>query len=113
METTKSINKVEITGFLGKDAVTRTFKSGRKLINISVATSESYKNYQNEWVTNTTWHNVALWKNKADETYDFLKKGNKIAVTGKLNNRKYTDKEGKERYITEIVAQKIEQVATK
>ena len=113
METTKSVNKVEIIGFLGKDAVIRTFKSGRTLINISVATSESYKNYQDEWITNTTWHNVALWKNKTDETHDFLKKGTKISVVGKLNNRKYTDKEGKDRYITEIVAQKIEQVNLK
>jgi single-strand DNA-binding protein len=110
METTKSVNKVEILGFLGKDAVVKTFKSGRTLINMSVATSESYKNYQNEWVTNTTWHNVALWKNKADETHNFLKKGTKVSVVGKLNNRKYTDKEGKDRFITEIVAQKIEQV---
>jgi single-strand DNA-binding protein len=51
---------------------------------------------------------VALWVNKKDEEYDFLKKGALIAVTGKLNTRKYTDKEGKDRYITEVVAQKVE-----
>lgn len=110
METTKSINKVELQGFLGKDAVVKTFKNGRTMINLSVATNESYKNQQNEWITNTTWHNVIQWRNSADKVVDFLKKGNKIAVTGKLNNRKYTDKEGKERYITEIIAQKLEEV---
>jgi single-strand DNA-binding protein len=109
METTKSVNKVEIQGFLGKDAVVRTFESGRTLINMSVATSESYQNQANEWVTNTIWHNIVLWKNKSEEQYDFLKKGKKIAVVGKLNNRKYTDKEGNVKYITEILAQKVEE----
>ena len=110
METTKSINKVEIQGFLGKDAIVRTFESGRTLINMSVATSESYKNQLNEWVTTTTWHLVAFWRNKNDEKYDFLKKGKKVNVMGKLNNRKYTDKDGNDRYITEVLAHKVEQI---
>jgi len=104
----KSINKVEIQGFLGKDAVVKTFESGRTLISMSIATNESYKNQKDEWVTNTTWHNVAYWKNKKDETLDFLKKGTMISVMGKLNARKYIDKQGQEKYITEIVAQKLE-----
>ncbi len=106
----KSINKVEIQGFLGKDAVIKTFESGRTLMSMSVATNESYKNNQDEWVTNTTWHNVTYWKNKKDEIIDFLKKGEMIAISGKLNTRKYTDKQGQDRYITEIIAQKLEQV---
>jgi single-strand DNA-binding protein len=106
METT--INKVEIQGFLGRDAEVKTFDSGRTLINFSLATNDNYKNNKGEWVDNTTWHNVALWVNKKDEDYDFLKKGALIAVSGKLNTRKYTDKEGKDRYITEVVAQKVE-----
>ena len=108
---TKTFNKVEIQGFLGKDATIRSFDNGRTLVNISVATDESYKNTVGEWVKNTTWHNVACWKSKNDQVEDFLKKGNLVTVSGKLKTRKYTDKEGKERYITEIVAQKIEQVA--
>ncbi|MFN8254362.1 MAG: single-stranded DNA-binding protein [Bacteroidales bacterium] len=108
METT--INKVEIQGFLGRDAEVKTFESGRTLINMSVATSESYKNNKGEWVTTTTWHNVTIWKNKKDETIDFLKKGEMVSVIGKLNTRKYTDKNGQEKYITEVVAQKVEQV---
>ena len=106
----KTINKVEIQGFLGQDAEEKTFESGRTLISMSLATNESYKNNKDEWVTNTTWHNIAYWKNKKDENIDFLKKGELIAVTGKLNTRKYTDKSGNERYITEVVAHKIEPV---
>lgn len=108
----KSVNKVEIQGFLGKDAVVKTFESGRTLVSISVATNESYKNAQDEWVTNTTWHNVTYWKNKKDESMDFLKKGKMIAVSGKLNTRMYTDKQGQNRYITEVIAQKLEPVNT-
>lgn len=106
METT--INKVELQGFLGRDAEVRTFDSGRTLISFSLATNESYKNSKGEWVDSTTWHNITLWVNKKDENYDFLKKGALVAVNGKMNTRKYTDKNGQDRYITEVVAQKAE-----
>lgn len=109
MEAT-TINKVEIQGFLGRDAEVKTFESGRTLINMSVATSETYKNNKGEWVTTTNWHNVAYWKSKKDENGQSLKKGEMVLVTGKLNTRKYTDKNGQERYITEVVAQKVEPV---
>lgn len=104
----KTINKVEIQGFLGRDAEEKTFESGRTLISMSLATDESYKNNKGEWLTNTTWHNVTYWKNKKDENTDFLKKGELISVSGKLNTRKYNDKSGQERFITEVVARKIE-----
>ena len=104
----KTINKVEIQGFLGRDAEEKTFESGRTLISMSLATDESYKNKNDEWLTNTTWHNVTYWKNKKDENLDFLKKGELIAVTGKINTRKYNDKSGQERFITEVLARKIE-----
>ena len=104
----KTVNKVEIQGFLGKDAEEKIFESGRTLISMSLATSESYKNKNDEWVNNTTWHNIAYWKNKKDENIDFLKKGELISVSGKLNTRKYTDKSGTEKYITEVLAYKIE-----
>jgi len=108
METT--INKVEIQGFLGHDAEVKTFESGRTLVSMRLATNESYKNSNGEWVKNTTWHSVTYWKNKKDETTDFLKKGELVSVTGKLNTRKYSDKKGQERFITEIIAAKIEPV---
>jgi single-strand DNA-binding protein len=105
-----TINKVEIHGFLGRDAEVKNFDSGRTLVSMSVATNESYKNNKGEWVTSTTWHNVTYWKNKKDKSMDFLKKGEMVAVTGKLHTRKYTDKSGQDRYITEVVAQKLEPI---
>lgn len=108
----KTINKVEIQGFLGQDAEVKTFESGRTLINMNIATNESYKNKNDEWVNSTTWHNVTYWKNKKDENLDFLKKGELVSIVGKLNNRKYTDKSGNEKYITEVVAYKVLQAET-
>ena len=106
----KTMNKVEIQGFLGQDAEEKTFESGRTLVNLRIATNESYKNKEGEWINNTAWHNVAYWKNKKDENLDFLKKGELVSIKGKLNTRKYTDKNGEDRYITEVVAYKIDQV---
>lgn len=103
----KTINKVEIQGFLGHDAEVKTFESGRTLINMRIATSEGYKNDKGEWVNTTTWHNVVYWKNKKEENLDFLKKSELVSISGKLNNRKYTDKNGNEKYITEVVAYKL------
>lgn len=105
METT--INKVELQGFLGRDAEVRTFESGRSMVSFSMATNESYKNSKGEWIDNATWHNVTLWLNKEGEKYEFLKKGALVSVSGKLNTRKYTDKNGQDKYITEVVAQKV------
>lgn len=105
-----TINKVEIQGFLGRDAEVKTFESGRTLVSMSLATDESHKNNKGEWVKTTTWHNVTYWKSKKDKTAELLKKGELVAVVGKLNTRKYTDKSGQERYITEVVANKVEPV---
>lgn len=109
METT--VNKVEIKGFLGNDAKIRNFDNGRTLINMNVATNESYQNYKGEWIKNTTWHNVAYWVKKNEANAENYKKGKLIAVIGKLNTRKYTDKNGQDRYITEVVAQNVENIA--
>ncbi|MFO8022380.1 MAG: single-stranded DNA-binding protein [Perlabentimonas sp.] len=107
METT--MNKVQLQGFLGQDAEVRTFDSGRTLISLRLATNESYKNSNGEWITNTTWHNVAHWRTKMDESLrEDLKKGALITVNGKINTRKYTDKQGNDKYITEVVASKVE-----
>ena len=107
METT--VNKVELQGFLGQDAEVRTFDSGRTLITLRMATSESYKNANGEWISNTTWHNVTQWRSKVDDSVrDDLKKGALVCVTGKLNTRKYTDKNGQNRYTTDVLATKIE-----
>lgn len=109
METT--INKVEIQGFLGRNAEVKPFENGRELITMSVATNESYKNAKGEWVTNTNWHNISYWRNKKENSSISFKKGEMVSIVGKLSTRKYTDKKGQEKYITEVVASKVEQVA--
>ncbi len=109
MEAT-TMNKVELQGYLGRDAEVKTFESGRTLVSMSIATNEKFNNNKGELVTTTTWHNIVYWKNKKEESTDFLKKGEMILVVGKLNTRKYTDKNGLEKYITEVVAQKLEPV---
>jgi len=108
METT--VNRVELKGYLGRDAEVKNLENGNSLISLRMATNESYKNAKGEWVTNTTWHSVSIWKKKIGEEVDLLKKGALVAVTGKLETRKYTDKLGQDRYITQVVAQGVEPV---
>lgn len=100
-------NKVQLIGRLGNDPEIQKFESDVKRANLSIATNEFYKNEKGERVQNTTWHRVAAWRNLAEIAEKFCKKGKEIAIEGKLLNRSYTDKEGKTRYITEIVANEI------
>ena len=111
METT--INKVEIQGYLGQDAECKLFESGRTLISMRIATNENYKSNTGEWVKNTTWHNVSYWKNKLDTSMETFKKGELVLVVGRLSTKKYKDKNGVERTITEINATKIESIKPK
>lgn len=105
METT--MNKVELTGYVGKNPEIKTLTNGKTMVSLSVATSESYKNQNGEWISNTTWHNVVMWKDLDASAKEQVKKGSLVAVSGKLSNRKYTDKSGQNRYITEVIAQSI------
>lgn len=99
------INKVILIGNLGADPDVRTLDSGTKVAKISIATNENYRDRKtNEWKTNTEWHNVVLWRFLAERAEKFLKKGSLVYIEGKLTSRKYQDQEGKDRYITEIVA---------
>lgn len=97
------INKVTLIGNTGKDAEIRTLQNGTMVANLPVATSESYKDQQGQWQQKTEWHRVVLW-GKLAERCDKIKKGSMIYVEGKLTNRKWEDKEGATRIITEIVA---------
>jgi single-strand DNA-binding protein len=107
----KTINKVELNGFIGINPEVKKLESGKSYTRFSLATSENYKDKSGEWVKNTTWHNVVLWNNKENAKAPELKKGSRVQIIGKLNNRKYTDKLGVVRYISEIVASKLEVVA--
>ncbi len=97
-------NKVQLIGNLGKDPEIKNLTSGKMKASFSLATSESYKNSQGEKITDTQWHNVIAWGKLAEIAENYLQKGNRIAVEGKLVHRVYDDSEGQKKYITEVVA---------
>ena len=97
-------NKVQLIGNLGKDPEIKNLTSGKIKANFSLATSEVYRNGSGEKVTDTQWHNVIAWGKTAEIVENYLQKGNKVAVEGKLIHRVYEDKDGQKKYITEIVA---------
>jgi len=100
-------NKVQLIGHLGQDPDVKKIDSGKKLLRVSIATNETYKNSKGEKVTETQWHNVVAWEKTADIMEKYLKKGSEVAVEGKLINRSYTDKEGVKKYITEVIVNEV------
>lgn len=98
------LNKVMLIGRIGKDPDTFTFETGNKKISFTLATTESYRDKEGNWVDQTEWHNIAGYRYLADKNFA---KGDLVYVEGKIKTRKYQDKEGNDRYITEIVADKI------
>jgi len=96
-------NSVRLVGNLGMDPEIRTFDNNKQLARISIATNETYKNNKGEKVTETQWHNLVIWGAQAQIAADLLKKGDEIAVEGRLANSNYTDKEGNKRYVSEVV----------
>lgn len=102
------INKVILVGNLGKDPEVRRLESGAVVAKFSIATNENYMDKKtNEWQTITEWHNVIAWRNLAESAERNLKKGKLAYIEGKLTTRKWTDKEGHDRYTTEVVANTI------
>jgi len=106
-------NKVQLIGNLGKDPEVKQLDSGKTLAKMSLATSENYKNADGEKVTDTQWHNLVAWGKTAQIAEQYLKKGNKIAIEGKLINRSYEDKEGIKRYVTEVLVNEILMLGSK
>ncbi len=99
-----SINKVTLVGNLGRDPEVRHSNSGQKIVHLSVATSDSWKDKSGERQERTEWHRVVVFNaNLGDFAERFLKKGSKVYVEGALQTRKYNDNAGQERYTTEIV----------
>lgn len=98
------LNKVMLIGRIGKDPDVHTFDDGTKKISFSLATTESYRNNSGDWVDQTEWHNIVGFRYLADKS---VAKGDLVYVEGKIKTRKYTDRDGNDRYITEIVADKI------
>jgi single-strand DNA-binding protein len=101
-----SVNKVILIGNLGKDPEVRSMQNGGKVANLSLATSESWKDKSTgEKKEKTEWHRVVIFGQLADIAERFLKKGSKVYVCGSLQTRKWTDKDGAEKYSTEVVLQ--------
>ena len=99
-----SVNKVILVGNVGKDPVVRYFDKGVTKATFPLATSESYTNQQGESITSTEWHNIVLWRALAEVAEKTIKKGAQVYVVGKIKTRSYVDKDGNNKYITEILA---------
>ena len=102
-----SVNKVILLGNLGRDPEIRSMQSGKKMASFSIATSKRWKDRNTqEQKENTSWHNIVVFnEGLVDVIEKYLKKGSKIYVEGELSTRKYQDKEGNDRYTTEVVLQ--------
>jgi single-strand DNA-binding protein len=100
----RGINKVILVGNIGKDPETRYMPNGKAVTNFSVATSEGWTDKQSgDKQERTEWHNVVLFEKLAEIAAEYLKKGSQVYIEGSLRTRKWQDKEGKDRYTTEIV----------
>lgn len=101
-------NKVILVGNLGKDPELKVTPSQMQIVNFSLATTERRKNSQSgQWENETTWHNIVVFGTTAENCSKYLKKGSGVVVEGKIQTRKWQDKEGKDRYTTEIVANSV------
>ena len=100
-------NKVQLIGRLGQDPEIVTFTDGNKMAKFSLATDESYKNNQGEKVEKTFWHNVIVRNGLVKVVEEYVKKGQEIAVEGKLSYRNWEDKDGNKRYTTEIICSEL------
>jgi single-strand DNA-binding protein len=108
-----SVNKAILIGRLGKDPETRYMTSGEAVTNVSLATSENYKDKSGEKQERTEWHNLVFYRRLAEIAGEYLKKGSMIYVEGRIQTRKWQDKEGKDRYTTEIVVNEMTMLGSK
>lgn len=109
-----SLNKVMLIGNLGKDPEVRYTGSGQAVASFSLATSERFKNKQSgEWEEKTEWHRVTLWGKQAEVAGEYLAKGKTVFIEGRLQTRKWTDRDGNEKYTTEIVGERMQMLGGK
>ena len=106
-------NSVRLVGNLGMDPEVKSFDNNRMLAKLSLATNDTYKNDKGERITDTQWHNLVMWGAQAKLAEEILKKGDEIAVEGKLASRSYIDKDGLKRYVTEVVVNEFLKVGQK
>src|SRR3954462_10963786 len=101
----KSLNRVQLIGNLGKDPEIKYTPQGTPVAKITIATNERFKDKGGEWQDRTEWHNVVLWQRLAEIAGEYLKKGGKVYVEGRLQTRSWDDKQtNQKKYMTEVVA---------
>jgi single-strand DNA-binding protein len=110
----RGVNKVIVVGNLGQEPEVRYMPSGGAVTNISVATSESWKDKESgESTERTEWHRIVFFNRLAEIAGEYLKKGSKVFIEGSLRTRKWEDKDGQNRYTTEIVAKEMQMLDSK
>ena len=101
-------NSVTLIGLLGMDPEFKTLESGKQMIKFSLATNEGYYDKNGEKVDKTQWHNIIAWNKTAEIMSKLLKKGNKVALRGRLDYSQYQGKDGQTKYFTQIIANEFE-----
>lgn len=108
-----SVNKVILIGNLGKDPETRYMPNGDAVTNITIATTETWKDKNGEKQEKTEWHRIVFYRKLAEIAGEYLKKGNPVYIEGRLETKKWTDKQGVERYTTDIIASDMKMLGSK
>jgi single-strand DNA-binding protein len=108
-----SVNKVILIGNVGRDPETRYMPSGDAMVNLSLATTDQWKDKNGERQERTEWHRIVLFGKTAEIAGQYLRKGSQVYIEGRLQTRKWTDKEGQERYTTEIVADRMQMLGSR
>ena len=103
----KGLNKVQLIGNLGKDPEINVLDGNIPVAKFSVATSESYRNKSGELITDTEWHSIVLWRGLAELAQKYLHKGSYVYIEGKMKTRHYEDKDGIQKYVTEVIAEQL------
>lgn len=103
-----SVNKAIIVGNLGRDPEVRYTQSGRAVANFSVATTDTWMDQNNQRQERTEWHRIVVWGKQAENCGQYLSKGRQVYIEGDIRTRSYEDKEGIQRYTTEIYAQRVQ-----
>lgn len=108
-----SLNKVMIIGNIGKDPEVRVTTNGTSVASFPVATSERFKNQNGEWEERTEWHNVKLWGKLAEIAREHLTKGKSVYIEGRLQTRKWQDRDGHDRWTTEIIGDRMQMLGSR
>jgi single-strand DNA-binding protein len=108
-----SVNKVILVGNLGRDPETRYTTGGEAVTNVSIATTDTWKDKSGEKQERTEWHRVAFFGKLAEIAGEYLKKGSQVYVEGRLQTRKWQDKEGQDKYTTEIIADRMQMLGSR